>query len=164
MLQTMHGTCAQAATRDEAKFRIDGQTRIPRSIRVISLDRAASHLVQPTRHIRHTVRFLEAREAESADQPTSPPLLRPDGTVTQLDDELDNADFVLMVATAKASGYAAAAIGNACALQGIMTAAIIVETHSDAADAIFAVRPYARVLLVSHDSGDIAEIISVVGG
>jgi hypothetical protein len=68
-----------------------------------------------------------------------------------------------MIATANDGAVAASAIGNACTLRGIMTAAIILGDGRAADLAVTALRPHARVMLVTSDANDVAGIMSAVG-
>jgi hypothetical protein len=131
-------SCARAATAAEARFRIDGTPRVPRESRVIGIDPGALAIVGGLA-INHWG------------------VLRP---ADALAGELRTADFVLMVATANDGAAEAAAIGAACRERGIMTAGVVVGDHRDAVNAL---RPYARVLVVTEDPEDIAEILTVVG-
>ena len=68
-----------------------------------------------------------------------------------------------MVATANDGAAAASAIGDACARRGIMTAGIVLNGSAATDAAVAALRPHARVLVVTDDRQDIAEIMSAVG-
>jgi hypothetical protein len=81
----------------------------------------------------------------------------------RLDDDLRDADFVLMIATANDGAAAASAIGTACAKRGITTAGIVLGSGHTTGEAVTALRPHARVLLVTEDRRDIVEILSEVG-
>jgi hypothetical protein len=135
---TLLNSCAAASTSAEARFRISGAPRLPRSTRVVSLDNGAAQIVGD----------LADLELESA------------GGSTLLSAELDDADFLMMVATDDAGASAATAIGNACTLRGIMTAALVV---GGGPDAVSALRPHARVLLVSDDRLDVDAVLGAVG-
>jgi hypothetical protein len=84
-----------------------------------------------------------------------------EGGSVRLSDELADADFCLMVATGNDGVAAVAPIGNACAARGIMTAGVVI---GDGGKAVAALRPHARVLLVTSDAQDVAELVAVVGG
>ena len=75
------------------------------------------------------------------------------GRAMDLVTEIASADLVVMVAAAGGSPPAASVIGEACALNGVMTTALIVDAHgqTDAALActLSAVRPYASMLVVA---------------
>lgn len=91
-------------------------------------------------------------------------LTTPDGAEVRMSDELADADFVMMIASADGAATAAAAIGDSCTLRGIMTAGMIFGEESEMKSAIAALRPNARVLLISKDQHDAAEILSTIGG
>jgi hypothetical protein len=166
---TLLNSCAWAATAAEARFRINAAPQTPRASRVVALDAGAADVVrelsdQPWRG----TRFL-SYDADGNDGPPPPDgeladivLEASDGRV-RLSEELIDADFMLMIATAGSGATAATAIGNACALRGIMTAGVILGREHDVDAAVIALRPHARVLLVTNDKNDIAEIMSAVG-
>jgi hypothetical protein len=161
---TLLNSCARAATAAETKFRIDGGPRIPRSIRVVALDSAAAAAVRPLAgEPSPSTRFLtyDPAAAQLPDQSADLVLGTGEGGTARLRDELADADFCLMVATGNEGVAAVATIGRACAVRGIMTAGVMI---GDGGKAVAALRPHARVLLVTSDAQDVAELIAVVGG
>jgi hypothetical protein len=169
MRPTLLNSCAWAATAAEARYRINGAPQTPRASRVVALDVGAADVVrelseQPWRG----TRFL-SYDANPDGGPSAPDgeladivLDASDGRV-RLSEELIDADFMMMIATAGDGATAATAIGNACALRGIMTAGVILGREHDVDAAVTALRPHARVLLVTNDKNDVAEIMSAVG-
>jgi hypothetical protein len=143
---TLLNSCAYAATAAESRYRIDAKPQPPRSSRIVGLDEGASSVVRELAG----QRWLNARFVYSPGTP-------------RLSEELTDADFVLMIATANDGAAAAAAIGDACARRGIMTAGIVLNGSGATDAAVAALRPHARVLLVTDDRQDIAEIMSAVG-
>ncbi len=140
-------SCALAATAAEARYRINPKRpRTPRSSRVVGLDSGAFDVVQ-----------------ELARQPWNDAHFFSLPGPFRLDEELAGADFVLMVATANDGAAAASAIGDACTRRGIMTAAVVLNGTAETDAAVAALRPHARVLVVTDDRQDIAEIMSAVG-
>lgn len=134
-------SCAQAATAAEARFRIDRPIG-GRSALVVALDDDAAAVVG-----RVAARsWLGARFFTSAPAPS----------------DLDDADVAIMIATAEADPEAAAAIGRECALRGIMTAGLILGERRDVGAAVSALRPYARVLMVTEDEDDVAEVLTAL--
>lgn len=165
---TLLNSCAFAATAAEAKFRIDGKPQAARAVSVVALDRRAAGVIQPLVDRPWLgARFLtlddsaQAVPAQNGTRSADLVIRRHGGAQVRLSETLQETDFLLMIATADAGAAAAAVIGNACALRGIMTAAIVLG--SETKDAVSAVRPYARVLLVTKDEQDIAELMSAVG-
>jgi hypothetical protein len=169
MRPTLLNSCASAATAAEARYRIDAAPQAPRSTRVVALDEGARAIVGPLldRPWRAS-RFFHYDAAEprvaGEDEFADVVLTASSGERVRLSDELVDADFMMMVATADEGAAAASAIGNACTLRGIMTAGLILGHGTAVGHAVTALRPHARVLLVSDDSDDVAEILSAVGG
>lgn len=166
---TLLNSCAQAATAAEARFRIDRPIG-GRSARIVALDEGAAEVVrrladQPW----GGARFLtyEDRTAPVAGNgSTGPPvdiLLRAgDGSETRLSEELADADVAIMIATADAGPEAASAIAQACALRGIMTAGLILGDRLEVGAAVSALRPYARVLMVTDDEDDVSAVLTAL--
>jgi hypothetical protein len=162
---TLLSSCASAATAAEARFRIDAGPRTPRAARVVSLDSGAEAVVAPlTGRAWPGARFLACGAGPKVEADLDELVLTASGgDGERLADVLDDADFMLMVATAGDGAAAASAIGMACTLRGIMTAGLIVGTSRAADAAVRALRPHARVLLVSRDGDDVAELLTAVG-
>jgi hypothetical protein len=167
MQPTLLSSCAYAATAAEARYRINAKQQPPRQSRVVALDAGATTVVRPLVGMpwRNTSFLSYASAAVAPTQPADVAdivLNAVGGSTVRLSQELDGTDFVMMVATANDGAQAASAIGIACAMRGIMTAAVVLGFGHDVDAAVTALRPYARVLLVSHDDQDVAEILSVV--
>jgi hypothetical protein len=162
---TLLNGCAAAATASEARFRIDAGPQPPRAARVVALDPAADDVVRP--YVDQPWGGAQFLRYAAADEPTDQlddlVLHTSDGERVRLSEALADADFTLMVATNGEGAAAASAIGTACTLRGIMTAGLIVGTSGAADAAVTALRPHARVLLVSGDGADVAELLSAVG-
>jgi hypothetical protein len=143
---TLLNSCAWAATAREAAFRIDKPPAYVRTSRVFALDPGAADVVRDLATLPwHDTRFIPVFDA------------------SRLDDELRDADFAMMIATADDGAAAAYAIGHACWERGITTAGIVLDLQRAATEAVTALRPHARVLLVTEDRGDIVEILGEVG-
>lgn len=84
------------------------------------------------------------------------------GVTARLGDELDGADVAVMVATGDDVATVATAIGRSCSVRGIMTAGVILGDGDLARKAISALRPHARVLLVSAEEQDLAELLTAL--
>jgi hypothetical protein len=153
---TLLNSCASAATAAEACFRIDGAPRVPRATRVVALDPAAVALVDRVA----AQGWPGASFLSCVDRAGELFLRGRDGTLTGPADELAGADFVLMVATADDGAACASEIGMACTLRGITTAGLVVGSTGAA---VTALRPHARVLLVTDDERDVEEILAAVG-
>lgn len=163
-------SCARAATAEEARFRLPILERSSwRSTRVIALDEAAAEVVRriaaaPWRG----ARFFTAGEANTSAGGIDVELHGTGGSASRLTAELDDADLVVLVATADVGdgdgAAAASAIGMACDLRGIMTAGLILDEARTGAGGrgggtASALRPHARVLLVTRDEQDVTEVL-----
>ena len=135
--------CAQAATAEEAAFRITREIG-SRAALILALDPGAADVVD-----RVAERPWGAARFFHSDQ------LAPE----QLQSQLADADVAIMVATADADGAAAADIARAAAERGIMTAGLILGEQAAVAGAVAALRPYARNLMVTNDEEDVAEVL-----
>lgn len=157
-------SCAIATTAAEARFRIDILPRSSwRSSRVVALDPGASKVIKPIAAMHwHSARFFtllgEARHGEEIDLP----LLDLDGRTTTLATELEDADLVVMLATDDSGASASAAIGMSAALRSIMTAGLVLDGGQGTRPVVSALRPYARVLLVTRDEQDVAEVLQAL--
>jgi len=74
-------------------------------------------------------------------------------------DELANADLVLVVATNDDGTEQAAEIARACWERGVMATGLII---GDSSDAVAALRPYARNLLITEDEDDVAAVLTAL--
>ena len=118
-----------ATTATEARFRIDAKPQPPRTTSVVALDDGAMSVVRGLADQEwNAARFLGC--ADGADGPGGDyadlQLRTVDGHPVRLSEELAEADFVMMIATEGRGAAAAATIGDACTLRGIMTAGLIV--------------------------------------
>jgi hypothetical protein len=161
-------SCARAATAAEARYRIDARSRAPRATRVIALDAGAAQVVDRLAHETwEGAEFLHldpaAADGTADDAFIDIALESGSGERTCLSATLADADFVMMVATNDLGAAAATAIGDACTLRGIMTAALVLGRDGGSGAAVAALRPNARVLLVSDDQQDVDALLTAVG-
>jgi S1-C subfamily serine protease len=160
-------SCARAATAAEARFRIDAPIAPNRGTRVVALDRGAEQVVRRVAEERwlgarfFTSRFTGPLATNNGDV-ADIVLTATDGSQSRLSAELDGADVAVMVATADDGAEAACAIGDACMLRGIMTAGLVLAAGSDARATVSALRPYARVLMVTQDEHDLSEVLTAL--
>jgi hypothetical protein len=167
---TLLGSCAAASSAQETRYRIDAAPATPRAARVVALDAGADDVVRPLLDERWPgARFLRrpAGRSPAGRSPQGDPddlvLESSDGAAVRLREVLADADFVMMVATDGEGAHAASAIGLACTLRGIMTAGLVLGDDEVTGPALVALRPHARVLLVSRDAADVAEVLRAVG-
>ncbi|HEY1487695.1 MAG TPA: hypothetical protein VGF84_16425 [Micromonosporaceae bacterium] len=167
---TLLNSCAYAATAAEARYRIDAKPQQARASCVVALDAGATGVVAVLRDEPWLgARFLtydahRPRQRDGGDHALTDVVLGTgDGGQVRLSEQLDDTDFMMMIATANDGAAAATAIGNACTLRGIMTAGVILGDAASTGAAVSALRPHARVLLVTNDRGDVADLMSAVG-
>jgi hypothetical protein len=67
-----------------------------------------------------------------------------------------------MVAATGEGSAAAATIGAACHVRGIMTAGLVLTPGRLTSDALMALRPYARILLVPAEEDDLLELLQAI--
>jgi hypothetical protein len=157
-------SCALAATAAEARFRIDAKPQTPRTTSVVALDDGAMVLVRELAGQEwNAARFLGLPDGTPAGEYADLQLRTVDGEAVRLSDELARADFVMMIATDGGGAAAATTIGDACTLRGIMTAGLVVGANGESGPALTALRPNARVLLVTGDERDATELLAAVG-
>lgn len=147
---------ARAASAAESRFRIDVPIAPARAARVVALDERAASVARrlaerPWAH----ARFYTGGAAGGL-------LHELDGTATPLEEALTGSDVVVVLATEDGGRATAAAIGRICGRRGITTAGVVLGDGFEADDAIAALRPYARVLLLSADESDTLELLTAL--
>jgi hypothetical protein len=156
---TTFSSCARAATAAETRYRIDAPIVSSRGARVVALDAGAAAVAarvatQPWGN----ARFFSC-EALGQDKLA----IRGIGNApADLDDQLADADVVVMIATEDSGAAAAYAIGKACWERSIMTAGVVVAVGDEGRQAVAALRPHARVLLPSADESDVTELLTAL--
>jgi hypothetical protein len=164
---TLLNACAKAATAAEARFRID-RPIAGRSARVIALDEGAVAVVRrAAQQLWHDARFFACDGTSSVAAhgnggPAEIVLRSADGATSSLSAALAGADVAIVVATSADGADAASAIAHACDVRGIMAAGLILGEALEADAAVSALRPYAPVLLVTDDDGDLSELLTAL--
>ena len=160
-------SCAKAATAAETRFRIDVPIDGGRSARIVALDEGAAVVVRRVAEQHWSgARFLTCldRTPQLNDnrESTDVVLRATDGSQSRLCEQLAGADVVVMIATADDGAKAASAIGHACTARGIMTAGLILGERREVGAAVSALRPHARVLMVTKDEQDVSEVLTAL--
>jgi hypothetical protein len=137
-------SCARAATAAEARYRID-RPIAGRSARIVALDAAAAEVV-----------------LRVAELPWGASRFFADPGAFDAAAGLDDADVAIMIGTREADGGRAAAIARVCAERGIMTAGLVLGGRLEVGEAVAALRPYARVLMVTEDEDDVAAVLTAL--
>lgn len=154
--------CARATSAAESRYRIDVPIAPARAARIVALDEPAAQVARraaagPWAH----ARFYTC-EAAGDKVPEGFWLRRLDGVPARLREVLAGTDVVVVLATEDSGGPYAARIGRACGRRGITTAGVVLGDGFEADDAVAALRPYARVLLLSADESDVFELLTAL--
>jgi hypothetical protein len=158
---------ARAASASEARYRITVPLAPARNARVIALDpRAATVARRIANGPWAAAGFFTCDVTAGAggnDEPVDGLLLRElDGATVTLADILEDTDVVVVIATDDSGRAQAAAIGKGCGARAIMAAGLVLGDGFEAEDAVAALRPYARVLLLSADESDVFELLTAL--
>jgi hypothetical protein len=149
-------SCARAATAKEAAFRIDYPLEPARATRVIGFDIPAVEAVRSVAgHEWGQAQFYSATDPGHR-------LVTMAGESRPLADALDGVDSLVMVAATGEGAQAVATIGAACQVRGIMTAGLVLTPGRLTSDALMALRPYARILLVPAEEDDLLELLRAI--
>jgi hypothetical protein len=145
--------CAEATTAKEAAFRIDYPLAAARNTRVVALDPEAGLIVRDA-----AGRQWEQARFYTVDDPGHT-LIAVTGESVPLADALEDSNTVVMVSSDGSNGEAVATIGAACKVRGIMTAGLVVTPGALTSEALFHLRPHARILLVPAEPDDLVELL-----
>ena len=149
-------SCARAATAKEAAFRIDYPLAPARATSVVAFDTCADEVVRSVAgHEWSQAQFYSATDPGHQ-------LMTLAGEFRPLADALEGVDSLVMVAAAGDGAEAVATIGAACQVRGIMTAGLVLTPGRLTSDALMALRPFARVLLVPADEDDLLELLQAI--
>lgn len=147
-------SCARATTRKEAAFRIDYPLAAARNTRVVALDDSAEELVRAA----SALEWAQARFYVASDPGDE--WVTMSGARVNLNDEIVDSNTVVMVSTDGTNAEAAATIGAACKVRGIMTAGLVVTPGQITTEALMELRPHARILLVPAEPDDLVELLT----
>ncbi len=161
-------SCARAASAAETAYRIDAPIAPARAARVVALDEGAAEVARRVAADEWTsARFFvcdgvtpgNGSEAMSADDLV---LRGIDGTPASLDEQMIDADVVVLIATEDAGAASASIVGRSCFESGVMTAGVVLGNGLEADEAVAALRPHARVLLPFADDNDVIELLTAL--
>lgn len=166
----MQSESARAASRAEARFRIDAPNSRRRAVKVIALDRDSERIVERLARASWAgAAFLTANAGAPAREKRfsmSGWLADLAGHAKDLVDEIDSADQVVMIATAGGNLEAASIIGEACSLKQVMSTALILSPASTADAALSRslaqLRPWALMLVIASDEDYIADMLAAL--
>lgn len=150
-------SCARAATAAELAYRLDYPLAPSRGVRVVALDAGAVEVAAAAAHEEwHSARFLTC--SATSREPDDLQLRGLGGAVTSVDEQLMDADVILMIATDDTSADCAYQLGRAGWERSIMTAGLVIG-GLEAPNVVAALRPHARVLLPSADASDVVDLL-----
>ena len=162
---------ARMTTAEQARYRVQYPNSKPRATKIIALDEdSAETLKSYTGFPWNGARFLALVSATSGGEgleelPVDATLVDIDGKEVRLTDELNGADMVAMVTSEGKRAEAAAAIGNACLVRGIMTTGMILPRsghEEEITRTLKRLRPYAHMLVVARDTDYIPEMLTAL--
>jgi hypothetical protein len=161
---------ARAASAAEARFRINEPNSRPRAVKIIALDRPSEGIVKRLAQSSWTnATFLTAlASAPPRGEPFSIQGWLSDlaGHTKDLVGEINNADQVVMIATAGEDAQAASLIGEACSMKRVMTTALVLgaTSISDAAlsRTLAQLRPWALMLVIASAEEYIADMLAAL--
>jgi hypothetical protein len=158
--------CARAASAAESRFRIDAPIAPARAARVIALDPAAESVGRRVAAgAWANARFYTCESSGDGGGNGDGGgvwLYGLDGEPCALREVLAGTDVVVVLATQDSGRAAAAAIGRACSARAVTTAGVVLGDGFEADDAVAALRPHARVLLLSADETDVRELLTAL--
>jgi len=149
---------ARAASAAESRFRITRPIAPARNARVIALDGSAEAVALRVAG----GPWAAARFYGWSGAPGMVGLYELGGAPTSLAEVLTGTDVVVVLATEDSGRARAAAVGDACWARSITTAGVVLGDGFEAEDAAAALRPYARVLLLSADEIDVRELLTAL--
>ncbi len=167
---TLLNGCGRAATSSEARFRVNYPNSSPRASRIFALDEAAAEAMYAvTEDPWNGAHFLTLTKKGKVDPETTAagdlPLSHPDGSPADLNDEIEGADVVVLLATSGDSEGAAEVIARECFNRKIMCAGLALGAGRDQADVdrvVNSMRRFARVLVVAQDDDYIPAMLTAL--
>src|SRR5215471_5050388 len=168
----MQSESARMASAAEARFRIDAPNSKPRAIKIIALDRQSDRVVKRLAEGKwNQASFFTASAFAGAPKKgesfsMTGWLSDLAGRTTDLVNEVDTADLVVMVATAGETASAAAIIGEACSLRRVNTTGLIVA-GADASDEALSktlakLRPWSLMLVIANADDYIEDMLTAL--
>jgi hypothetical protein len=166
----MQSESARMSSAAEARYRIDAPNSRPRAIKVIALDKPSERIVKDLaeRTWNRAAFFVAPAFGEAPRQGESFAGWLGDlaGRTTNLVDEVNGADLVVMVATAGQDVPAASIIGEACSLKRVATTALVIGGPAvpDAAlsKTLTQLRPWSLMLVIASAEDYIGDMLTAL--
>jgi hypothetical protein len=159
----------------EARFRVQTPNSTPRVSRVIALDPAGEAVVQRLARggWEHATFLTAAIPAAGGSTQQDPPgashaiaLRDLGGRLRSVDDEVDTADLVILVAGPGGQAQAASLIGEACSRRRVMTTGLIVGVTSASgralSETLAQVRPWSLMVVMANSDHYIDDMLAAL--
>ena len=166
---TMLSSCAHAASAEEAKYRVQYPNSIVRTSRIFALDPPAAEamyaVTEDPWENTHFITLLADSTIASETPAQDIPLCHPDGTATNLNTELTDADVVVLLATRNSSEAAAEIIACECFKRKIMCAGLALRRASSPqsiSQVVSSMRKFTRILVVTEDDDYIPAMLTAL--
>jgi hypothetical protein len=150
---------ARMASAQEARFRVNYPNSVPRTIKVVALDKASQVLVDEVSRLEwnrasfFTSMTFEGPSPRAENSSIKAWLNDLAGHTKDLIAEIEDADFVVMVATAGEDAQGASVIGEACAAHNVTTIGLIVQSGEtgdvELSRTLSHLRPFAKMLVIA---------------
>ena len=168
----MQSESARMASAAEARFRINAPNSKPRAIKIIALDRQSDRVVKRLAEGKwNQASFFTASAFAGAPKKgesfsMTGWLSDVAGRTTDLVNEVNSADLVVMVATAGENASAAAIIGEACSLKRVNTTGLIIGSASASDEALSKtlaqLRPWSLMLVIASADDYIEDMLAAL--
>jgi len=153
----MQSESARMSSAAEARFRIEAPNSVPRTVKVIALDRPSEGVVKALsqRQWSRATFFTASAFSAAPKQGVSLSGWLSDlaGRTASLVEEIGSADLVVMVASAGENAQAASIIGEACSLKRVTTTGLILGDAAKSDEALSKslsqLRPWCVMLVVA---------------
>jgi hypothetical protein len=163
---------ARMSSAAEAKFRIKDPNSQPRAVKVIALDKQSERVVKDLaqsswlRATFFTASAFASTPRENEKFSVNGWLSDLAGRTKNLLDEVTTADLVIMIATPGQNAEAAAIIGEACAINHVMTTSLIVSSPATSDEVLSKtlahLRPYSRMLVIASAEEYIEDMLAAL--
>ncbi|HEY7383019.1 MAG TPA: hypothetical protein VH743_05050 [Beijerinckiaceae bacterium] len=150
---------ARMTTAHEARFRVNYPNSVPRTIKVVALDEESKPLIDEVSRLPwNRASFFTSMSFEGATPRAEQSSIKAwlndiAGHTRDLIAEIDEADFVVMVAGAGEDAQGASIIGEACLSRNVTTIGLIVQSaetrDEDLSRTLGHMRPFAKMLVIA---------------
>jgi hypothetical protein len=150
---------ARMTTAHEARFRVNYPNSVPRTIKVVALDEESKPLIDEVSRLPwNRASFFTSMSFEGATPRAEQSSIKAwlndiAGHTRDLMAEIDEADFVVMVAGAGEDAQGASIIGEACLSRNVTTIGLIVQSaetrDEDLSRTLGHMRPFAKMLVIA---------------